>query len=343
MSSDTFGVVLTRYCNVACAHCGSSSGPEHDTWLDLDELSDVLAAVARVGYRRVAFTGGEPMARRRHALAAVTMAHELGMASTVCTNAFWASDDSTARAVVDELLGAGVDRLHLSTDRWHAGRIEPGRVEAAARAGVAAGMSVQVAVPAGRADWAALELVGRFRSIPGVECLMHPAHPVGRGERLPIGALQPTPVGTGGCHLAGHLELDADGRISICPTSADFGERSVLRVLDTRDREAADRADVTAALEQALLRPVVQVIHRWGPVAIARLAGRPETARHDCHLCRSLHDDGQALADVWHRHGLDLDTPVALGELDAVLDRVADLLASPQGAEPTTTPVMVRC
>jgi Fe-coproporphyrin III synthase len=73
----------TRRCNLACAHCYSSSGPGVRQTLDLALLSACVDDAAALGYRQLAVSGGEPLlypalgellarARRRGMLTSIT-------------------------------------------------------------------------------------------------------------------------------------------------------------------------------------------------------------------------------------------------------------------------------
>lgn len=309
----------------SCGHCGSSAEPARTERLDRRRLLRALDAAVSTGITAVAFTGGEPLAHRTLTFDGVAAAHELGLHTTVCTNAFWAGDAAAAGEVLDELLRRGLNRLHLSTDRWHVDFIPAERVVLAAELAMGLGFEVQVAIPAGRNDWRAFELLDMFSHLDGLEIAMHPAHAVGRGEFLPASALQPAPPALAPCHLAGHVEVDFDGRASICPTSADFGPDSVLRI------GSVDHEDFAHHLARRHDVPLTEVISRWGPVGVAVLAGRAESVAgftHDCHLCRALHSDAGAAEAIELRTGIDVLRPVDASSMAAILETLEQVLAA---------------
>ena len=324
---EPLGIVISRYCMAECGHCGSTAGPSRTGRIDRSVLGRALAAAPAAGYQRVAFTGGEPLAHRALTIEGVRTANEHGLHTTVCTNAFWADDDERCDDLLDQLTEAGLDRLQLSTDRWHVAHIPASRVVRAAERAARGPLAVQVAIPAGRADWVAFELLGRFRHIEGIEVFTHPAHAVGRGEDLPAGTFQPAQPQLEGCHLAGHYEIDVDGRVSICPTSADFGPRSVLRAGD------ATVDDLDVLVGQARRRPLPHIIARWGPLGVARLAGWPRGVEdrfvHDCQLCRRLHQDDEVVTEIHRRHGIDLLHPRDPDDLDRLLAQIEGLIEAP--------------
>jgi len=51
----------SRRCNIACAHCYSSSGPKVREELRLELLSNCLEDAVGLGYRQLAVSGGEPL------------------------------------------------------------------------------------------------------------------------------------------------------------------------------------------------------------------------------------------------------------------------------------------
>ena len=75
----------TRRCNLACAHCYSSSGPDQRAELDVRVLAGAVADAAALGYRQLSVSGGEPFLYGP--LAELLRAgRAAGMANTVTTN-----------------------------------------------------------------------------------------------------------------------------------------------------------------------------------------------------------------------------------------------------------------
>lgn len=52
---------LSRFCNLKCLHCYSSSGPFERRSLAVDDVLSATATLARAGYRRASLSGGEPV------------------------------------------------------------------------------------------------------------------------------------------------------------------------------------------------------------------------------------------------------------------------------------------
>lgn len=81
----TIQVHPTLTCNLRCRHCYSSSAPTESASLSVDTLCAVLTDAAALGYRRVAFSGGEPLVY--HGLTEVLAhAQACGLRTTLTTN-----------------------------------------------------------------------------------------------------------------------------------------------------------------------------------------------------------------------------------------------------------------
>ncbi|MGE5139804.1 MAG: radical SAM/SPASM domain-containing protein [Rudaea sp.] len=75
-------------CNLFCAHCYSSSGPQARIELDPETVCGVISDAAGMGYRVVSVSGGEPM---MYGGLEQVLAHakSLGLRTTVTTNGFF--------------------------------------------------------------------------------------------------------------------------------------------------------------------------------------------------------------------------------------------------------------
>ena len=80
----------TRRCNLACAHCYTSSAPDVAESLALDTLTACLDDAAGLGYRQLAVSGGEPLLYKELA-ELLAHARGLGMLATVTTNGMLAT------------------------------------------------------------------------------------------------------------------------------------------------------------------------------------------------------------------------------------------------------------
>ena len=111
---------VTDRCNCRCTYCMPAGGVPmlgHKDILSFEELTEVVAACAQLGVRKVRLTGGEPLVRRGlpelvRMIRAVPGVEELVMT----TNA------TLLAPVAAELHHAGLDRLNVSLDTLDAAR-----------------------------------------------------------------------------------------------------------------------------------------------------------------------------------------------------------------------------
>lgn len=111
---------VTDRCNYRCTYCMPAGGVpmlRHGDILSFEELTEVVAAAAELGVRKVRLTGGEPLVRRGlpdlvRMIRAVPGVEELAMT----TNA------TLLAPVAAELRAAGLDRLNVSLDTLDAAR-----------------------------------------------------------------------------------------------------------------------------------------------------------------------------------------------------------------------------
>ena len=102
----------TSRCNLFCRHCYRESGPGADASGELStrEGRDLIAAVARAGFRLLILSGGEPLLRE-DILDLVAAAREVGLVPAMGTNGTLLTAD-IARALAD----AGLRGVAVSVD-----------------------------------------------------------------------------------------------------------------------------------------------------------------------------------------------------------------------------------
>jgi len=120
------GLLLTYWCNSACAFCYVYSGPTRGgslatddalrLWRDLDRLA------ARHGKTmRIHLAGGEPFGDWPRLLATVRAARDAGLSplEKIETNAGWATSDGITRSRLEQLAALGMGMLVVSSDIYH--------------------------------------------------------------------------------------------------------------------------------------------------------------------------------------------------------------------------------
>ncbi|WP_170174887.1 radical SAM protein [Undibacterium parvum] len=85
----------TRLCNLACAHCYTSSGPGLRQQLDISMLRACLRDAAQLGYRQLAVSGGEPLLYPQLS-GLLEQARALGMLTSITSNGMLATTERWA-------------------------------------------------------------------------------------------------------------------------------------------------------------------------------------------------------------------------------------------------------
>src|SRR5262245_46409915 len=158
------GLVYTRTCPLACAHCIAEPSPQARGRMDPEQVRGFLPVI-RQFTEHVSFTGGEPLLYHREIVELTVEARRLGLAVSVVTGSGWAKSEAIARQRIGELADAGVHRIVVSWDAYHEAFAAREMVLAVARAACEAGLRVDVrtVVPAsGALD----EYHALFRDLP---------------------------------------------------------------------------------------------------------------------------------------------------------------------------------
>jgi Predicted Fe-S oxidoreductases len=79
-------IMLTRRCNMTCAHCSVQSGPKIREEPTRDELIATLHSAADAGIQSIQITGGEPMIREDIVFDLLKVARKRGMIATMSSN-----------------------------------------------------------------------------------------------------------------------------------------------------------------------------------------------------------------------------------------------------------------
>ena len=114
-------IMITRRCNMACAHCSVESGPKAgQKGPSLEDLLEAVQDAAAAGVRAINVTGGDPLLRERVALAVIRDSRRLGIATRLTTIGFWGRTPESARRSLADLLDALLGALPVSYDSFHA-------------------------------------------------------------------------------------------------------------------------------------------------------------------------------------------------------------------------------
>src|SRR5215213_3057876 len=107
----SLAVMVTRKCNMTCAHCSVESSPRIRQQPSEEFLESIVTQAAAAGVQSVQFTGGEPMLREQLVTRLVRLATRFDMTTAITTNGFWGKSPSSAFTTVNRLRKAGLGLL----------------------------------------------------------------------------------------------------------------------------------------------------------------------------------------------------------------------------------------
>ena len=124
-------VSVTDLCNYRCRYCMEADGVvkrAHAEILSFEEITEIVAAAARLGIEKVRLTGGEPLVRKGLPELCRMLKDIPGIKELAIT-----TNGSLLSALASDLKAAGVDRLNVSIDT-----LRPERFAAITRCGALA-------------------------------------------------------------------------------------------------------------------------------------------------------------------------------------------------------------
>ena len=124
----------TSRCNAGCRHCVAQDDQPELSDVKRSEIMDWIDQIAEIGIKSIRFVGGEPFLVLPDLQVYVKRIKELGMESTVVTNASWARTKVNAHKVLETL--PDLNNLIISSDRFHLEYIAADTVKNAIEAGL---------------------------------------------------------------------------------------------------------------------------------------------------------------------------------------------------------------
>jgi MoaA/NifB/PqqE/SkfB family radical SAM enzyme len=303
----TVALMVTRRCNMTCAHCSVESHPHVKDEPSLEELRERVTAIAAAGVHLLLLTGGEPMLRQADVFALIRHARRLGLNVTLATNGFWAGTPAQAERIVRQLRRAGLLTLTISPDRYHAPFQDMTHSLNIARAAKAEGLPLNVNLTRAGTDRDLDQVVTAFEETPGirdhVRVRFFDVQPVGRARNL--GQLRSDNDGScAACRLPGVTD---DGRVTACNGPSYFApEHSPLSIGSLATQS------LTELFEKHGSDPILDTIRAFG---VGRLRDElrqipefedfPFRAHYSgmCDLCLHLTSDAPAMTALRARLG----------------------------------------
>ncbi|QSR86391.1 radical SAM protein [Candidatus Methylacidiphilum infernorum] len=293
------GIMLRKKCPLRCAHCITDSSPGAEGELDESFVFSLLEEA--VGYTPViSFTGGEAFVDPEKLTRCVAKAKSLGLKATAVTGCGWVRSEKQAFEVVEKVHAAGLDRLCISWDRYHAVFKNEWKLKAVARTASRLGLPLVIRSVISpnklEPDIPELgEIAYRLEKIPLIK--------LGRAELLPEEDFFWTdspPSGTCGVVLAPVVEYD--GRVFACCGPSHFAPRhSPLFLGDAKKRALGE------ILKEGREDPILETIALAGSYGLYKIlkdyfpaVSVPERKRYSsiCDICLDILKDEELIAKL---------------------------------------------
>ena len=256
-------LMLTRRCNMTCAHCSVESGPKIRDEPTGDELIATLHSIADAGIGSVQITGGEPMIREKIVFDLLRVARKRGMTATISSNGFWGRRQATAWRTVAALKRAGVARVTISYDRYHAQFQGPQPALNIARAAEWFNLPLNINITRVASDPEIANIVAPFEKRHQLKMRFYDVQEIGRARELPIAELRGETSGY--CTACCVPALTDNGRMTACNGPSYFlKDDSPLVIGSFRDTPMRD------LLERHTVDPILETIRRAGPERLLR-------------------------------------------------------------------------
>jgi len=260
--ANVIAILVTRRCNMSCAHCSVESGPRVETAdPSAEELYRIIREARQAGVRAVQFTGGEPMMRQKLVLELMRECHRLGMTSGLTTNGFWGKNAKTARTTLREMIRHGLTYMTVSYDRYHADFMGPEPILTLAEIARDIGFTFNVNVTRTLLEENLEEYARLFGSLPNVRMRLYDVQPVGRARNFEMPNLRAETEGF--CNAAAQATFTEDGRMICCNGPAYFDEPGSPRLIGDLKNES-----IATLLQRHWSDPVLETIRTFGPAGL---------------------------------------------------------------------------
>lgn len=305
--------MVTRRCNMECAHCSVESSPRLKQQPGLEELLKRVRDGVKAGARQVLLTGGEPMIRAPEVLALLKEAKRLGVHGAMTSNAFWGRNPEKAYQTLLELRQSGLTNLNLSYDRFHREFQGPEPLVNVLKAAQRQQFRVSVVVTRTRDDQEVDSLIEPFRGFPNVAFRFYDVQPVGAARNLESSSLHGLQPGF--CNACSSPAITDDGRLVACNGPSYFAPKhSALALGSLQD----------STFEQLLRShqedPILETIRTQGPARLAQEMRDDDEFRLKpqysgmCELCNHICSDPHAVKVLRQR----LSAPELVAERAAI-------------------------
>lgn len=264
MKTTTVAVMLTRRCNMACTHCSVESHPRLKIQPDEEKIRQRVKALLAAGVKAFQFTGGEPLLRQSLLLEMMRLVRDAGAACAVFSNGFWGKKPDVAEQTFDALREAGMTRLALSYDRFHAEFHGPEPLLNILEVARRRDWPVRVTITRTADERDLEEMVAPFRGLSHAELRFYDVQPVGAARTLSDklrGEL------AGFCAACSQATVTDDGRVIACNGPSYFEKQSSPLLVG----DCGDPARLEHLLQQHAEDPFLEAIRVEGPLRLKEI------------------------------------------------------------------------
>ncbi|HEX6576143.1 MAG TPA: radical SAM protein [Gemmatimonadaceae bacterium] len=320
----TVAVMVTRRCNMACAHCSVESNSKIRAQPSDEDLERYVKEISDSGVKSILFTGGEPMLRDKLVVRLMAIAKKRGLVSAMTTNGFWGKSLPAARRTLANLCKSGLGFFTLSYDRYHAQFQGPEPGQNILRAAEELGLPMNLNVTRIADDTELDDLIKPFEASGHARVRFYDVQAVGRARDIPSTELRAETLGA--CDGAKIPTITDDGRVIACNGPSYFQSPESPLVLGSLKENP-----VSALLERHRTDPILQTVRIFGPSRLREeLAHVPgvdfkwkESYAGLCDLCLHINSNPAAVTALRER----LSDPKMVAERVARL-RVMEGVAS---------------
>ena len=291
-------LMITRKCNMSCAHCSVASHPGISEEPSPETLRRAVMEMGEAGVIGIQYTGGEPLIRHRLLFELMELAQtRYGMGAAIVSNGFWGKKPERAREFFQKMVDLGLMRLTISYDRFHAKFMGPEPVCNILEVARARQWPVNINVTRTAQDGELGELLAPFTSYKNASFRFYDVQPVGEAEKLGEELRAQIDGFSSGCEQATVCD---NGRMAACNGPAYFEPDESALILG--------RTDEKSLTELLLLHdedPILQTIRLEGPIKLKEtleslpgFADFPFKKQYSgmCELCRQICRDPEAVA-----------------------------------------------
>ncbi|MGH9424364.1 MAG: radical SAM protein, partial [Thermoanaerobaculia bacterium] len=263
----------------------------------------MLNAAADAGINSVQLTGGEPMIREKLVFELLRVAKQRGMIATISSNGFWGRRPPNALRLVAALKRAGIARITISYDRYHAQFQGPQPALNIARAAEWCNMPLNINITRVANDPDLAGIVAPFEKRHQLKMRFYDVQEIGRARQLPIAELRGNTSGY--CTACCIPALTDDLRMTACNGPSYFlDESSPLAIGSLRNSTMSEllaRHNGDQLLETIRRAGPERLLRELEDAGVARELGIRKQHSGMCDLCLDINTKPAAVTILRER------------------------------------------